>query len=101
VVTFPTVDGERIAIAPLVFGTLVERSPGIERFQLVQTDPTHLRVRLRLAAGADSESVWQAVRTEIRHLLAANHLDQVAVERAEEPPEQSPGGKYRTIIPLR
>lgn len=27
-------------------------------------------------------------------------LDHVTVERAEEPPEQSPGGKVRKVIPL-
>lgn len=62
---------------------------------------TSLRVRLRLATGADSERVWQAAHTEIMRLLAERKLDYVTVERAEEEPEQSPGGKYRTIIPLQ
>ena len=35
------------------------------------------------------------------HLLAKHGLDHVTIERADEPPEQSPGGKYRTVIPLR
>lgn len=87
-------------IAPLVFGTLVDRTPGIELFQIVQTAPTRLRVRLRPAAGVDLNRVWQTVQTEITRLLAEHKLDDVTVERAEEPPEQSPGGKYREIIPL-
>ena len=37
---------------------------------------------------------------EIAHLLSEHNLDHVRVEIAEEPPQQSPGGKYRTIIPL-
>lgn len=44
--------------------------------------------------------MWQAVREEITRLLAAHKLDHVTVERAEETPEQSPGGKYRVISPL-
>jgi phenylacetate-CoA ligase len=54
--------------------------------------PTTLRVRLLLAVGADPDRVWQAVRAEIARLLADHRLDHVTVQRAEEPPEQSPGG---------
>jgi len=100
VLTFPTDRGEQVTIAPLVFGTLLDRTPGIELFQIVQTAPTRLRVRLRPATGADLNRVWQTVQTEITRLLAEHKLDHVMVERAEEPPEQSPGGKYREIIPL-
>ncbi|MEO1750119.1 MULTISPECIES: hypothetical protein [Pseudomonadota] len=40
------------------------------------------------------------MRSGIACLLIEHRLDQVAVERAEEPPAQSSGGKYRTVIPL-
>lgn len=91
---------EQVAIAPLMLGTLVDHTPGIEQFQIVQTTPTNLRVRLRTASGANPDSVWQSLHTEITHLLATHHLDHVSVERAEEPPAPSPGGKYRPVIPL-
>lgn len=100
VLTFPTEHGGQITIAPLAFGTLVDRTPGIELFQIAQSTPTTLRVRLLLAAGADPDQVWRAVRAEIAQLLTEHQLDHVTVQRAEEPPEQSPGGKYRTIIPM-
>lgn len=98
VLTFPTEGGERVSIPPLALE--VDQVPGVELSQVVQTTPTTLRVRLRPASGADPERVWQAVQGETMRLLAAHKLDHVAVERAEEPPEQSPGGKYRTVIPL-
>jgi phenylacetate-CoA ligase len=101
VLTFPTDHGEQVTIAPLAFGTLVDRAAGIEQFQIVQRMPTSLRVRLRPAADADPDGVWQDVHAGITHLLTEHRLDHVTVERAEEPPEQSPGGKYRTIIPLK
>jgi phenylacetate-CoA ligase len=100
VLAFPTEHGERGTIAPLAFGTLVDRTPGVELFQIVQSTPTTLRVRLRPAAGTDPDRVWQAVESEITRLLADHGLGQITVERAVESPEQSPGGKYRTIIPL-
>lgn len=100
VLIFPNDRGEQVTITPLVFGTLVDRTPGIDLFQIVQTTPTNLRVRLRPAPGADPDRVWKAVQIEITRLFTEHKLDHVVVERAEEPPEQSPGGKFREIIPL-
>ncbi len=96
--TFPTERGERESIPALMFE--VVDAFGVELYQIVQSAPTTLRVRLRPAAGADPERVWQAVEGEIRRLLTDRGLAQVSVERAQEPPEQSPGGKYRAVIPL-
>jgi phenylacetate-coenzyme A ligase PaaK-like adenylate-forming protein len=98
VLTFPTERGEQVSIPPLALE--VDNVPGVELSQIVQTTPTTLRVRSRYAAGADPDKVWQAVHAEITRLLAEHRLAHVAVERAEEPPEQSAGGKYRTVIPL-
>mgnify|MGYP001188782858 CR=1 FL=1 len=100
VLTFPTEDGKQITIAPLVFSTMLDRITGIERFQIVQITPTNLRVRLHLEGGADPDQVWQVVHSEIAHLLSEHKLDHVTIERGGESPEQSPGGKYREIIPL-
>jgi hypothetical protein len=72
----------------------------VELFQIVQTAPTGLQVRLLPAAGADSDQVWAAVLSVVRGLLGDLGLARVAVERAPEPPQQSTGGKYRTVIPL-
>ncbi len=40
------------------------------------------------------------VRNSIADLLGNHVLEKAAVEPAREPPEQSPGGKYREVIPL-
>lgn len=99
--TFLNERGERITLPPLMFGTSLYHIPGIEQFQCVQTTPTILRVRLTIAAGADRDRAWQAVHAQLTRLLAAHGLEHVTVERAAEPPERAPGGKYREIIPLR
>jgi phenylacetate-CoA ligase len=52
---------------------------------------------MRRAAG---ERVWRAVHAEISRVLADRGLSHIAVERADEPPEQSAGGKFREVIPL-
>ncbi len=98
--TFPMVQGGQIILPPLLFGTSVYHIPGIEQFQIVQTAPTNLRVRLRLETGAEPECVWQSVHDNVTQLLSDHKLGHITVERAEEPPEQSPGGKFREVIPL-
>ena len=92
--------GERVALPPLLFGTIIDRTPGVERFQLVQTGPAELRIRLLTIADENPDFVWRAVRGQIANVLAQHGLSHVRVERAEEAPEQSAGGKYRQIIPL-
>lgn len=92
--------GERVALPPLLFGTIVDRTPGVERFQIVQTGPAELRIRLSTIADENPDFVWRAVRGQIANVLAQHGLAHVRVERGEEAPEQSAGGKYRQIIPL-
>jgi phenylacetate-CoA ligase len=91
--------GAKISVPPLAFE--LDLTPGVDLFQLVQTTPTSLRVRLRIADSADRDQVWEAVETDIARLLAAHDLDHVTIERADEAPVQASGGKYRSIIPLR
>jgi phenylacetate-CoA ligase len=99
VLRFRTQSGEDVSIPPLAFE--IDHVPGVDLSQVLQTTPTNLRVRLRFASGADPNQVWQKVHGELNHLLARHKLYQVMVERADEPPEQSKGGKVRQVIPLR
>ena len=98
VLTFPSARGEPVVIPPLALE--LDQVPGIEVVQIVQSAPTTLRVRLRPTAGADANRVWQAVVSDLSALLAAHGLGHVTIERDEEPPRASAGGKYRQFIPL-
>ena len=97
--TFKARQGEDVSIPALMFE--IADTEGVEQFQIVQTAATTLRVRLRLVPGAESERVWQTALGEITHVLKERNLEHITVERAEEPPEQSAGGKYREIMPMR
>ena len=100
VLTFPTERGKSVKIAPLALGSLIERTPGIQLFQIVQTGPTSLLVRLRLRAGAELDRVWPAVHAETIRLLTEHELGHVTVELDKRPPTPSAGGKYREVIPF-
>ena len=90
--------GERVSIAPLAFGTALDRIPAIEQFQIAQAEPARLLVRLRTTS-VDAKQVWEDARATIAELLSARGLGYVAVELVDEPPFQGTGGKFRQVIP--
>lgn len=101
VLSFTAPDGGTTQIAPLLLITLVDRLPGIELIQVLQTSPTCLRIRFRVGAKANADVLWQEIYGQMTRLLAQHQLAHVEVQRASEPPEQSAGGKYREVIPLK
>lgn len=86
-------------VAPLVFGSLLGRIPGVATFQIEQIAPNRLRVRLSTTPAADPDLVRQHVQRELRRLLASYQLEHVGVDADSPPPLQAPGGKRRTVIP--
>jgi phenylacetate-CoA ligase len=98
VLTFQTDHGEPVVIAPLAFE--IDHIPGLQLFQVVQTSPTNLRIRLLPTAGAVADRIWLEAQGEIVRLLSEHRLGHVTVERAAEPPQQGTGGKFRTVIPF-
>ncbi|MFC7624791.1 phenylacetate--CoA ligase family protein [Microlunatus sp. GCM10028923] len=87
-------------LSPMLFGTLLDRIPGLDRYQVIQTAPTVLRVRLQPHPGADPDEVWCAVRDGLDRVLAEHGVTGVALDRATELPERTTGGKVRRIVPL-
>jgi phenylacetate-coenzyme A ligase PaaK-like adenylate-forming protein len=100
ILTFSSQNGAQTKITALQFGVLFDRTPGVQLFQVIQTTPTTLRVRLRTAEDLNQDQIWQSIQREITGLLKEYKLGHVQVERATELPEQAEGGKYRQIIPL-
>ncbi|WP_427892733.1 phenylacetate--CoA ligase family protein [Kribbella sp. GL6] len=94
--SLPAADGGTIDLSPMLFGTSLDRVPGLQQYQLVQSDPCTLRVRLRPA-----DTTWDVVRAELTQLLAERKVVGVTIERADEPPQREPGGKFRRVVPLR
>lgn len=101
VLTFERANGTHVSVPPLAFAAVMERIEGIDLSQIVQTGPTALRVRLRIASGSDAERIWQSLVEALNRLLAEHDLSYVQIEPASEPPEQSTGGKFRQVIPLQ
>ncbi|MGY5884193.1 phenylacetate--CoA ligase family protein [Modestobacter lacusdianchii] len=99
VLTFTAANGSAVTITPLTLSATVDRIPGIELAQIVQTTPAALRIHLQPTASADSDRAWHQMSTKLTMLFTAHGLE-IALERGEAPPRPSAGGKYRLVQPL-
>ncbi len=92
-------DGSIVKILPLAIGTVIEEAAGVHRSQLIQTEPATICLRLEIKAGADAEMTWRDAMAKLRTYLTEQHLANVELVRASEPPEQCARfGKFRQVI---
>lgn len=99
VLTFRTSGGD-VRLAPLALSQPIESVRGVTLFQVAQSDPERLELRLQIAPTANADAVWREAEAGLRNVLAEHGLEQVVVERGGEPPEQGRGGKFREVVPL-
>jgi putative adenylate-forming enzyme len=99
VLTFRTPGGE-VRLPPLALSQPVEAVRGVTLFQVAQSEPDRLELRLQIAPTVNADTVWREAEAGLRKVLAEHGLEHVAIERGGEPPEQGRGGKFREVIPL-
>jgi phenylacetate-coenzyme A ligase PaaK-like adenylate-forming protein len=99
ILTFTAPDGRAISLVPLALATPVYEAHGVRRYQVIQTAPDRLSVRLDIAALHEADRVWADVHRRLRAYLAEHGLQSVSVERAAEAPALDPGtGKLRHVV---
>lgn len=99
VLTFRTSGGD-VRLPPLALTQPMEAVRGVTLFQLAQSEPDRLELRLQIAPAANADAIWREAEAGLRNVLVEHGLEHVAVERGGEPPEQGHGGKFREVIPL-
>jgi phenylacetate-coenzyme A ligase PaaK-like adenylate-forming protein len=96
--SFQTPEGEQVQVLPMVLITLIEDTPGVHRFQVIQTGPAVLSIRLEAVPGSDGGQVWDRVARRLQDYLATQGLSFVAVRQSLEPPHCNPiSGKFRQV----
>jgi len=87
-----------IPVLPLALWSVIKETPGVLRFQAIQTAPDSLKIRLEAKHTEEYQAVWQRVYVNARDYLIQQGLDNVNIVRAEEPPMRDPkSGKFRNV----
>lgn len=95
----PRAGGGEAVLLPMAVATVVEETPGVPRYQVLQTAENALAVRLDHDPGTDRAEVWQRVRAALADLLQAHGAVDVQLRLAVEPPQVNPrSGKLRHVL---
>ena len=87
-----------VRLLPLAVETVIEERAGVHRFQVLQTGPAALAIRLDLPAAEDRRAAFARVRRCLGDYLAANGVPGVTIRLDPGKPEADPvSGKLRQV----
>jgi phenylacetate-CoA ligase len=83
----------------MALATVVEETPGVRRYQVLQTAADAFTIRLDHGPGTGRAEVWQRVRAGLADLLQAHGAVDVQLRLAVESPQVNPrSGKLRHVL---
>jgi phenylacetate-coenzyme A ligase PaaK-like adenylate-forming protein len=92
-------NGDRVELLPLALTTVVEEHAGAHQFQIIQTAPDAIGVRLQLPSGAGHAPLWRKVERALRAFLDTQGLPAIALHFEPGPLERSEAsGKLRRVV---
>ncbi len=94
----PGADGAGVSIVPMAIAALVEETPGVRRFQIVQTAPKTLTVRVQTLVGADRAAVWIEITRRLDAWLRTLGVTDPVLILSPDPPQRNvASGKFREV----
>ena len=98
ILRFRSSSGQSIPVLPLALWSVLKETPGVLKFQAIQTAPDVLKIRLEAKHAEECEQVWKQVYSNAFDYLHKQGLENVQILRAEEPPMRDPkSGKFRNV----
>lgn len=98
ILRFANQQGQSIPIMPMALWSVIKDTPGVFRFQAIQTAPGQLKMRLQAKIKDEEEQVWKLVEGRTHDFLASHGLGDVTIVRAPELPAPNPiNGKFRHV----
>ena len=89
--------GEEVSLLPLALSTVIEEGAGITRFQLLQTAPRRLELRLE-ADVADPAAAFRRAREVLAAYLVTQGLQRVTIVHSRAPPlHGAHSGKFERV----
>ena len=74
---------------PMAIASVVEQVPGVTRYQIIQTAPDQIKVRLEVESGADRAAIWAKMEAELREFFMAQGAAPVQAILADEAPRST------------
>jgi len=97
ILRFRAEDGSLVPVLPLALWSVLKETPGLHRFQVIQTGERRLKIRLEAGEG-ETQAVWRRVQERLGAFLTYQYLPGILLELAGEPPRRDPrSGKYRHV----
>lgn len=98
ILAFQSSNNTKVHILPLALWSVIKETPGVLRFQAIQTGPGKLIVRLEPKNSNEAVSVWQVLEQRLQAYLRAQGLTNISIERDRTPPKRDPrSGKFRHV----
>lgn len=98
ILRFTDLDGHCIPIMPMALWSVIKDTPGVYRFQAIQTTPEGLKVRLQTKIAGEEAQVWEMVKQRVQDYFEYHGLRNVQIVYAPEPPATNPtSGKFRHV----
>ncbi|NUM46558.1 MAG: phenylacetate--CoA ligase family protein [Anaerolineales bacterium] len=98
ILRFTPAGGQVVPILPLALWSVLKETPGVLRFQAIQTAPDVLKIRLEAKHAHEDAPTWERVSANARAYFASQGLGNVTITRASEPPMRDPkSGKFRNV----
>jgi phenylacetate-coenzyme A ligase PaaK-like adenylate-forming protein len=98
VLRFRTAGGEVVPILPLALWSVLKETPGVLRFQAIQTGPETLTIRLEPIDAGDREAVWARLQSRTRDYFRSQGLPGVNIVLSADLPRRDPkSGKFRQV----
>ncbi len=95
---FAAANGTRVQVIPLALDTVIERVPGLHRFQAIHTGPSSMRLRIEPKPWADTEVVFLDARARITSYLEDQGAAGVRVELDPDAPHPDRlSGKFHEV----
>jgi phenylacetate-coenzyme A ligase PaaK-like adenylate-forming protein len=92
-------DGTEVPVSPLALTTAMEEVIAGHRFQVVQTGPSDIGVRLGATEPSERTAEWHAVRRVLRQFLVSQSAANVRLHLATDAPAPDRGsGKLREVV---
>lgn len=90
---------DMIEIVPLAIGSVIEETPGVHRFQVINPDPQHLRVRFDEVPHTDRDRIWDELSRRLQDFLTHHEARDISISLDDERPRpEASGGKLRQVL---